>query len=139
MDELDFPKQKYKIKLMPRFVGDLEYRQQVNWNSVKPEVRERANLMFSRMRNELYELANGNDVNLTHISGADYKYTFTDGFATLTLKALCDNTGTLAYFVEEVEWKFKKLDWWNIIEKTNCKCIYNTPAFSVQCISQIKK
>ena len=60
MDELDFPKQKYKIKLMSRFVGDLEYRQRINWNSSKQETRERANLMFSRMRNELY----GNNVNL---------------------------------------------------------------------------
>lgn len=50
------------IKLMPRFVGDLEYVQNKNWNSRNPKVRERANLMFSRIRNELGELSEGLDI-----------------------------------------------------------------------------
>ena len=107
---------KYVVKLMPRFVGDIEYCQRKNWNSPKKAVRERANLMFSRMRNELYELSQGNEVNLTHIGGSDYKYTFTDKFATLRIKVLIDSQGVKYYFVEEVIWHYKTIDWWNIIE-----------------------
>lgn len=102
------------VKLMPRFIGDLEYCQNKNWNSPKPQVRERANLMFSRIRNELGEIENGLEID--HIVSDQYKYTFSDGFATIYITAKKDSNNTEYLFVDEIEWHYKRINWWNIIE-----------------------
>lgn len=102
---------------MPRAMCDLEFCQSRNWNSSNPQVRERANLMFSRIRNEIGEIEDG--LEIEHISQNKYKYTFSDDFATIYITAFVDENKQDVLCVDEIDWNYKNIDWWNIIENKN--------------------
>ena len=59
------------IKLMPRFVGDLEYVQNKNWNFPNRLQRERANVLFGRVEQAIFNIAN-------EIDTGDVAYTGTN-------------------------------------------------------------
>ncbi len=102
---------------MPRAMGDLEFCQSRNWNSSNPQVRERANLMFSRIRNEIGEIEDG--LEIEHI----YRKTNTNillvTISQLYITAFVDENKQDVLCVDEIDWNYKNIDWWNIIENKN--------------------
>lgn len=116
--DLDFYEMVHAVRLSPRAYGDIEYKQRVNWNSKSRIQRERANLMFDRLHEALYSLANTTDFSIFQKppKGA-YQYTVTDGFAVIYFDLIKVNDALVVY-VTEFLWPYKKdpNSWWKIVE-----------------------
>lgn len=115
---LDFSKQKHIVKLSPRVYGDLEYKERRNWNSKNRIQRERANLMFERLFQCFYDLANSE--NFEYLEKRDdgkYQFTVTDGFAVVIIQLFKFVDGFIVV-IQEILWPYKKdpNSWWYIVE-----------------------
>lgn len=121
---VEFAKQKYLVILSDRAFGDLEYKQRKNWNSRNRIQRERANLMFSRINEGLYNLAN--EITPTTIvptrRANEYAYRFSDGFGRIIFQVIKTTTSPIIYVIDFI-WDYKSVpnSWWSIVEnkKTN--------------------
>ena len=116
---LEFAQQKHVVVLSPRAYGDLEYKQRKNWGSPNHLQRERANLLFSRTSQGLYNLAN--DITPTTIlsTGVDdeYVYNLSDGIGRIIFR-LIDTTTVKIIYVVDFLWDYKAApnSWWGIVE-----------------------
>ena len=116
--DLNFSKQKYEILLSPRAFGDIEYKQRKNWSSKNKQQRERANVMFDRIHQALYNIANCTNFNdFPKSSRGEYQYTLTDGFAVINFE-LYKTADSLVVYVTNFLWPYKKdpNSWWYIVE-----------------------
>ena len=120
--ELEFAKQKYIVILSPRTYGDLDYKQRANWNSPNHLQRERANLLFSRTYQGLYNLAN--DISPTIVVptgvGHHYIYQLSDGIGRIIFKIINTTTVPIIYVIDFL-WDYKTAagSWWSIVEDKN--------------------
>jgi len=123
---VEFAKQKYLVILSNRAYGDLEYKQRKNWNSKNRIQRERANLMFSRINEGLYNLAN--DITPTMIvptgRANEYAYRFSDGFGRIIFQVIQTRTDPIIYVIDFI-WDYKRTpsSWWSIVEEKRMKSI----------------
>ena len=116
--DLNFNEKKHAVRLSPRAYGDIEYKQRKNWNTKSREQRERAYLMFDRLHQALFNLANTNDFSTfsKNTNGA-YQYTVTDGFAVIFFTLIKVNDSLIIYVTDFI-WPYKKdpNSWWYIVE-----------------------
>ena len=119
MAELEFAEQKYIVILSPRTYGDLDYKQRKNWNSPNHLQRERANLLFSRTYQGLYNLAN--DISPIAVVptgvGHHYVYQLSDGIGRIIFKMIKTTTISIIYVIDFL-WDYKTVagSWWSIVE-----------------------
>ena len=59
MDKVEFAKQQFKLFLSDVVASDFKKKQELNWGSSDSLKRERANLLFSRVEETLFYMANG--------------------------------------------------------------------------------
>ena len=117
--ELEFAEQKYIVILSPRAYGDLDYKQRKNWSSPNRSQRERANLLFSRTYQGLYNLAN--DISPTAVVptgvGHHYIYQLSDGIGRIILKMITTTTVPIIYVIDFL-WNYKSTpnSWWSIVK-----------------------
>ena len=116
---LEFARQKYQVKLSPRAYGDLDYKQRKNWNSRKRLQRERANLLFNRVYQGLYNLAN--DIEPTTILSTglpnEYVYQLSDDIGRIIFQLIIGTDGLCIYVIDFI-WDYKTIpnSWWSIVE-----------------------
>ena len=116
---IEFATQKHIVVLSQRAYGDLEYKQRKNWNSRNRLQRERANLLFSRTYQGLYNLAN--DIEPTTIlpTGVpnQYVYQLSDGIGRIIFQMINTTTHNIIYILDFI-WDYKTTSnsWWNIVE-----------------------
>lgn len=117
--EIEFAKQKYTVVLSPRAYGELDYKQRKNWGSPNRLQRERANLLFSRTYQGLYNLAN--DISPTIVVptgvGHDYIYQLSDDIGRIIFKMIKTTTVPIIYVVDFL-WDYQTTpnSWWAIVE-----------------------
>lgn len=126
MAEVEFANQKYIVELSSRAYGDLEYKQRHNWGSSNRIQRERANLLFSRVQQGLYNLANGispNEIVQTNCNN-ELVYAFSDNIGRIVFQLLKANDGLIIYVVDFI-WDYKKdpNSWWKIVEQKRINTI----------------
>lgn len=119
MANVEFAKQKHIVILSPRAYGDLDYKQRKNWNSPNHQQRERANLLFSRAYQGLYNLANDiepSTIMPTRIAN-EYIYQLCDGIGRIIFKLICTSTESIIYVIDFL-WDYKRISnsWWSIVE-----------------------
>ena len=99
---VEFAKHKHLVILSPRGYGDLDYKQRTNWSSQKRLQRERANLLFSRVYQGLYNLAN--DIKPTTILAAgapnEYVYQLSDSIGRIIFKLINTTTESIIYVLD---------------------------------------
>lgn len=116
---VEFAKHKHLVILSPRAYGDLDYKQRKNWNSRKRLQRERANLLFNRVNQGLYNLAN--DIEPTTILPTsvanEYVYQLSDGIGRIVFKLINSTTDSIIYVLDFI-WDYKTIpnSWWSIVE-----------------------
>lgn len=116
---VEFAKHKHLVILSPRGYGDLDYKQRTNWSSQKRLQRERANLLFSRVYQGLYNLAN--DIKPTTILAAgapnEYVYQLSDSIGRIIFKLINTTTESIIYVLDFI-WDYKTTpnSWWSIVE-----------------------
>lgn len=116
--DLNFARHKHLVYLSPSAYGDIEYKQRKNWGASNHIQRERANLMFNRLHESLYYLANiTNFSDFTRTSFGEYQFTVSDGFAVICFE-LYQTQDSLIIYVTEFLWPYKKhtTSWWYIVE-----------------------
>lgn len=117
-----FPKQKYKITISSRAYGDLDYKQRKNWNSSNRLQRERANVLFDRLRETLHSLANNiapNEILPTGKNG-ELVYEIPDGIGRIILNITDTDDGSVITVIDWI-WDYKNVSdsWWSIVEDKN--------------------
>ena len=116
---IEFAKQKHIVILSQRAYGDLDYKQRKNWNSRKQLHRERANLLFNRTYQGLYNLAN--DITPTTILATgvpnEYVYRLSDGIGRIIFQLIHTTTESIIYVIDFL-WDYKRVpnSWWSIVE-----------------------
>ena len=119
--EIEYSKQINKLFLSSRVVGDLAYKKDVNWESNDAKKRERANTMFSRINQGIYNIANDMATfNVDYDEENDcFKYSFTDKFGYFLFDTYIDENNVLSFFIEEFVFTYKqdKDSWWAIVDK----------------------
>ena len=117
--ELEFAEQKYIVILSPRAYGDLDYKQRANWDSPNRLQRERANLLFSRTYQGLYNLANDISPMAVVPTGVrhHYVYQLPDGIGRIIFKMIKTTTVPIIYIIDFL-WDYKTApnSWWSIVE-----------------------
>lgn len=141
--DLNFSNQKHSVVLSPRVYGDLEYKERRNWNSRNSIQRERANLMFERLFQCFYDLANSDNFEyLEKRKDGLYQYTLTDGFAVIILQ-LFKSTDGFIVVIQNILWPYKKdpNSWWKIVESLDKNTLRLTEAqfkrMLTECITKI--
>ena len=120
MEEIEFAQQKHRVWFTNRAVGDLEYKQRKNWESPNDEQRERANLLFNRVEQGVYNLAN--DILTCNIEktgvGNDYTYELSDGIGCILFYCVEDSNGEKSIIIKGFTWDYKlnPNSWWSIVE-----------------------
>ena len=107
---IEFAKQKHIVILSQRAYGDLDYKQRKNWNSRKQLQRERANLLFNRTYQGLYNLAN--DITPTTILATgvpnEYVYRLSDGIGRIIFQLIHTTTESIIYVIDFL-WDYKRV------------------------------
>lgn len=117
--DLNFIKQKNILRLTDEVVGMIESKKSVNFNSPDEEQRKRASLLFRRLRESMYDLANEDDFSyLTKRPDGKYSYIVPDEFAIFIIELFRTNENTIV-IIEEILWPYKNdsKNWWYIVEK----------------------
>ena len=120
MEKIEFAQQKHSIWLTDRAVGDMEYKQRKNWESTNSEQRERANLLFGRVEQGAYNLANDilacNIVKVPY--GDDYTYELSDEIGRIVFYFVVDTNGKKSIIIKGFIWDYKlnPNSWWSIVE-----------------------
>lgn len=119
--DLNFINQLHEVVLSPRAWGDIEYKQRHNWSSKNRIQRERASLMFNRIHQALYNLANTDDFTEFDKVLDDYQYTLTDKFAIIIFQLYEVENKQKIIYVTEFLFPYKKDpdSWWYIVESTS--------------------
>ena len=82
MEQIIFSKQLHDVYVESRAYGDYEYKQRANWNSPNRLQRERANVLFGRVEQAIFNIAN-------EIDTGDVAYTGTNGDYVCTKETRC--------------------------------------------------
>lgn len=115
----------HAVRLSPRAYGDIEYKQRINWKAKSRIQRERANLMFDRLQQALFSIANTTDFSIFEKSPkGTYQYIVTDRFAVIIFELIKVND-SLVIYVTDFLWPYKKdpNSWWKIVESNDTKII----------------
>lgn len=116
--DLNFNTQQHDVRLSPRAYGDIEYKQRKNWNAKNQIQRERAYLMFDRLHQALFNLANTTDFSgFKKFDNGTYQYITADGFAVINFE-LVKVVDSLVIYVTNFVWPYKKdpNSWWKVVE-----------------------
>lgn len=124
MEQIVFAQQIHSVWIEPRTLGDYEYKQRTNWNARNPQQRERANLLFSRVEQSIYNIAN--DIDTGSIAptgvGCEYVCSISDNIGRIIFEMVADDNDSIHIIIKDFVWDYKTIkdSWWSIVEN-NCK------------------
>lgn len=120
MEQIIFNQQNHIIVVEPNAYGDLEYKQRVNWSSNNHIQRERANLLFRRVEQTIYNIANDIDTGDVVYTGRnnDYICRISDGIGRILFEIVCCSNNKILIIIKDFIWDYKNSTntWWNIVE-----------------------
>ena len=120
MEQVTFARQVHSVWIESRTYGDIDYKKRGNWNSNNQEQRDRANLLFSRVEQCIYNLANDIDVNNSVHTGVlnEYVCEISDGIGRIIYEIIYDEQGNYGIIIKDFIWDYKTIpnSWWSIVE-----------------------